>query len=172
MGGVNQAEPRGAEQGSAQPRGAEQGSTQPRGAEQGSTQPRSAEAAERLRRRYPTSRLPRPIVIVGVGVVAAVGLGWLIWAGLVYATPQVGAQVASYVVKDDRSISVVLTVERRDPSIPATCRVVAQASDFETVGEVEVTVPPGQHTLINIDQTIVTLRRATTAVAKGCTSGG
>jgi len=37
---------------------------------------------------------------------------------------------------------------------------------------VEVAVPPGQHTVTNIDKTIVTLRRATTAVAKGCTSGG
>ncbi len=134
--------------------------------------PDGTEAAERLRSRYPRARVPRPIAIVAVGVLAAIGIGWLVWAGWTYATPQVDAQVASYAVKDDQSVSVVLTVERRDPSIPATCRVVAQATDFETVGEVEVAVPPGEDRLLNQNVTIVTLRRATTAVAKGCTSGG
>jgi hypothetical protein len=135
-------------------------------------EPRSAEAAERLRRRYPRSRVPRPVVLILVGLLAATGLGWLIWAGYVYATPQVDAQVASYAVRDDRSIALTLTVERRDPAIPATCRVIAQAIDFETVGELEVAVPPGENRLTNVDLTMVTLRRATTAVAKGCTSGG
>jgi Domain of unknown function (DUF4307) len=107
-----------------------------------------------------------------VAMVAAVGMGWLVWAAYVYSTPQVDAQVASYVVEDDRSIAVTLTVERRDPSIPATCRVVAQASDFETVGELEVAVPPSENRLVNRDLSVVTLRRATTAVAKGCTSDG
>jgi hypothetical protein len=187
MGGVNEAEPRSADPDRAERRGADPHSADRHSADRHSADRHSAdrhsadrhsanrqraEVAERLRRRYPRSRLPRPVIMVGVGVLAAVGLGWLVWAGLVYATPQVSAQIASYVVKDDRTISIVLTVERRDPSIPATCRVVAQASDFETVGEVEVAVRPGQNTLTNLDTSIVTLRRATTAVAKGCTSGG
>ncbi len=145
---------------------------EPPGAEQRGAEQRGAEAAERLRRRYPRSRLPRPLVVAAVAVIAVVGLGWLVWAGYRHATPQVDAQVATYVVKNDRSIAVVLTVERRDPSIRATCRIVAQATDFETVGEVEVAVPPGDRRLTNLDVTIVTLRRATTAVSKGCTSGG
>jgi hypothetical protein len=172
MGGVNEAEPRSADPDRAERRTADPHSADRHSADRHSANRQRAEVAERLRRRYPRSRLPRPVIMVGVGVLAAVGLGWLVWAGLVYATPQVSAQIASYVVKDDRTISIVLTVERRDPSIPATCRVVAQASDFETVGEVEVAVRPGQNTLTNLDTSIVTLRRATTAVAKGCTSGG
>jgi hypothetical protein len=133
---------------------------------------RNAEVAERLRRRYPRSRVPRPVALALIGGLAAVGLGWLVWAAYVYATPQVDAQVATYAVRDDRSIALTLTVERRDPSIPATCRVIAQASDFETVGELEVAVPAATNRLTNLDLTMVTLRRATTAVAKDCTSGG
>ncbi len=134
-------------------------------------EPRSAEAAERLRLRYPRSRVPRPVAVLLIGALALVGLGWLVWAGYVYATPQVDAQVATYVVRGDRSIAVTLTVERRDPSIAATCRVVAQAVDFQTVGEVEVAVPAGTDKLTSVDVDVVTLRRATTAVAKECTSG-
>ena len=134
-------------------------------------EPRSAEAAERLRLRYPHARVPRPVALVVIGLVAAVGLGWLIWAAYVYATPQVDAQVATYVVRGDRSVAATVTVQRRDPSIPATCRIIAQAVDFQTVGEVELKVPAGQNRQTNVDLDIVTLRRATTAVAKGCTSG-
>jgi hypothetical protein len=134
-------------------------------------EPRSAEVAERLRRRYPRSRVPRPVAIALIAVAAAVGLGWMVWAGYLYATPQVDAQVATYVVRDDRHVALTLKVERRDPAVPATCRVVAQAQDFETVGEMEVAVPPGTDRLTTLDLTMVTLRRATTAAAKGCTSG-
>ncbi|HET9648468.1 MAG TPA: DUF4307 domain-containing protein [Microlunatus sp.] len=134
--------------------------------------PRRPEVAERLRARYPRSRIPRPVALALIGLVAAVGLGWLVWAGFVYATPQVDAQVQTYVGDGDRSVAVTLTVERRDPSIPATCRIVAQATDFETVGEREVAVPASDARLVNLQVDVVTLRRATTAVAKGCTSDG
>jgi hypothetical protein len=134
-------------------------------------EPRTADAAERLRLRYPRPRVPRALVLAGVGAAAAAGLGWMVWAGYTYATPQVTAQVATYVVRNDHSVNLTLTVERRDPGILATCRVVAQAVDFETVGEREVAVPAGDKTLVNLDLDVVTLRRATTVVAKGCTSG-
>ena len=114
----------------------------------------SPEAAERLRGRYPRSRVPRPVAI---GLVAALAL--------------VDAQVATYAVRDDHTVAVTLTVERRNPGIAATCRIVAEAVDHSTVGEIEVAVPAGSERLTNQPVEIRTLRRATTAVANGCTSG-
>jgi hypothetical protein len=131
----------------------------------------SPKAAERLRERYPRSRVPRPVAIGLVATLALVGLGWLVWAGYLFATPQVDAQVATYVVRDDHTVAVTLTVERRDPSIAATCRIVAEAVDHSTVGEKEVLVPAGSDRLTNQAVEIRTLRRAITAVANECTSG-
>lgn len=128
--------------------------------------------AERLRRRYPAPRVPRRLLVLLIGLCASVGLAWLVWAGYVYSNPTATSRVSGYAVRSDQRIDVILTVDRPDPSVRVTCRVVAQASDFQTVGEQAVLVPPGPSSLSTINLTLVTLRRPTTAVAKGCTSEG
>ncbi len=130
-----------------------------------------AEAAERLRLRYPRRRLPRPALIAVIGLVAAIAGGWLVWSGLFHSRPAASARVSLFAIRDDRAVEATLTVERRDPGVAVTCRVVARAADFQPVGEVRVQVEPSQHSLVDVPVTIKTLRRATTAEAKGCSSG-
>lgn len=136
------------------------------------THPADPAVAERLRTRYPRPRLPRSMLVAATVLVTAVALGWLVWAAYDYATPAVSAQVSGYVVESDQRIRVTLTVDRPDPSVAVTCRVIAQAFDFQTVAEEEVRVPPGPDPLREVKLTMVTLRRASAAVAKGCTSDG
>jgi len=128
----------------------------------------SPEVAERLRRRYPPPRVPRPVKIALVVVVSAVAMVWLIWAALVHAQPDASAQVSKYVVAD-ASIAVTVTVDRPDPSRPVTCRVIAQAQDFQTVGEQQVPVPATEAKVVDVTVEVKTLRRATSASVKGCT---
>ena len=130
-----------------------------------------ADVAERLRRRYPPPRVSRPVIItlVAVGVVGAIA--WVIWAASSYATPPVSAQVSGYSVTSNTTIDVTLTVDRRDPTRPATCRVLVQASDFQPVAEQQILIEAGGPRLVDAHITLTTLRRATTAVAKGCTVG-
>jgi len=130
-----------------------------------------ADVAERLRRRYPPPRVSRPVIItlVAVGVVGAIA--WLIWAASSYATPAISAQVSGYTVTSNTTIDVTLTVDRRDPTRPAICRVLAQASDFQPVAEQQIVIAAGGPRLVDARVTLTTLRRATTAVAKGCTVG-
>jgi hypothetical protein len=128
-----------------------------------------SDATERLRRRYPRSRMPRPLLIALVGVGATVALCWLVWAALFHSRPPVVAQVAAYTVVSDTSIAVTLTVERRDPSQPVTCRLLAQAEDFQPVAEEEVAVEASTAKVVDKSITLVTLRRAATVVTKGCT---
>ena len=127
------------------------------------------DAAERLRRRYPKPRMPRPLLVglIGVGVVLA--LTWLVWTALLHSRPVVAAQVVTFRIDSDTSVSVTISVERRDPSLPVTCRVLAQAVDFQPVGEQQVPVAASSDRLVDVSLVLTTLRRATAVVVKGCT---
>jgi Domain of unknown function (DUF4307) len=128
-----------------------------------------SDVAERLRRRYPPPLLPRPLLVVVIGIGAAIALSWLVWAALFHSRPAVAAQVSAFSVVSDTAIDVTLTVDRRDAAQPVTCLVVAQAADLSTVGEQEVAVAAATARVVDQKLTLVTLRRAATATAKGCT---
>ena len=126
------------------------------------------DAADRLRRRYPKPRVPRPakVAIIGLGVVIA--MSWLIWAALVHSRPAVSAQVAAYTVTSDTAMSVTISVDRRDPSVPVTCRVIAQAADFQPVAEQQVAIEASTARVVDKRIVLTTIRRATSASVKGC----
>ena len=109
------------------------------------------------------------VVLISVGT--AISMVWLVWAGLVHAQPPVSAQVASFAILSDTRMSVLVTVDRPDPSIPASCRVLAQSTDFQPVGEQEVPVEASGYKVVDIPIELTTLRRATSASVRSCTSG-
>jgi Domain of unknown function (DUF4307) len=127
------------------------------------------DAAERLRRRYPKSRMPRPLLLGLIGVGVVIAMTWLVWTALLHSRPAVAAHIQAFRIDSETSVSVTLTVERRDPSVPATCRVLAQAADFQPVGEQQVPIAASRHRVVDVKVALTTLRRATTVVAKGCT---
>jgi hypothetical protein len=111
-------------------------------------------------------------VLVGlVALGSAVGMAWLVWAALAHATPAVSAQVSSFAITSDTSMTVTMTVQRSDPSVAATCRVIAQSTDFQPVAEREVAVEPSHVKLADITLELTTLRRATSASVSGCEVG-
>jgi Domain of unknown function (DUF4307) len=112
--------------------------------------------------------MPRSLLVglISVGVVLA--LTWLVWIALVHSRPTVAAQVLAFRIISDSSVSATISVERRDPSVPVTCRVLAQAPDFQPVGEQQVPVAAGSERLVEVNLVLTTLRRATTVVVRGC----
>jgi hypothetical protein len=127
-----------------------------------------ADAAERLRRRYPKPWMPRPLLVGLIGVGVVLGLTWLVWTALLHSRPLVAAQVVTFRIDSDTSVSATISVERRDPSVPVTCRVLAQAVDFQPVGEEQVSIAASSDRLVDLNLMLTTLRRATAVVVKGC----
>ena len=127
-----------------------------------------SDAAERLRLRYPPPRVPRPLLLALVAVGAVVGLAWLVWAALFHATPAVASQMSGFRVVSDTEIVVTVTIDRRDPSQPVSCLVLAQGEDFAPVGEQQVDVPGTAARVVDTEVRLVTLRRAITASVQGC----
>jgi hypothetical protein len=130
-----------------------------------------ADVAERLRRRYPRSRVPRPVAITLVAVLVGLALWWLVSTALHHARPVAAARVSAFTIKSDTQMAVTMTVDRLDPSVAVTCRLVAQAQDYQVVGEQAVQVPSSTARLVNVTIDLVTLRRPTSATVKGCTTG-
>lgn len=128
--------------------------------------------AERLRLRYPPPLVSTRIKVVLVTASVVVSLTWLVWAALAHAQPAAAGQVSSFTVTSDTSMEVGVTVQRRDATQAVACRVLAQSTDFQPVAEVEVTAPPSELRLTEVDVTLTTLRRATSAKVTGCRTVG
>ncbi|MFW6597288.1 DUF4307 domain-containing protein [Propionibacteriaceae bacterium Y2011] len=127
--------------------------------------------SERLARRYPPPRTS-PRVAIGLVVAgAALALAWVVWAGLAMATPAVDAQVTRFEVLSDTEARFTATVQRHDTGVAARCRVIAQADNFERVGEVTIELAPGGSELTEVEQTMRTFRRATSLSVDRCSSG-
>ena len=106
--------------------------------------------------------------VVVVSVIAAVGIGWLIWAAAAHARPAVSGDVHVWQVISDSEAGFTLTVDRRDPAVPVSCRVTATAPDHQTVGEKTIDVAPAETRLVDIRETMRTLRRATSVSLDRC----
>ncbi|MFX4272479.1 DUF4307 domain-containing protein [Propionibacteriaceae bacterium Y1685] len=128
--------------------------------------------AARLARRYPPPRTPRQVTIALIAVFAAAAVALVIWIGIDHATPGVEGRINTWTITSDASAEFTLTVDRADPSAAATCRVIAQADNFERVGELAVQVPPGGERLTEVADTLKTFRRATSVSLDGCETVG
>ena len=125
--------------------------------------------AERLRRRYPGSRVPRPVVVVLVGIGVALAGTWLVVTAWQRARPPAVAEVSGFQVVSDTKVDITLSVERPNPAVVVTCRLIAQAQDLQLVGEQAVSLPASNQDQVDVVVSMVTLRRAVSATVRGCT---
>jgi hypothetical protein len=113
----------------------------------------------------------RPVTIAVVALLVLVGGGWLAWAALFHAQPDVSARLRAFEVLGDRVVSATIDVER-EPGLAAVCLLEAQASDHFVVGERRIRIPPGPEEALTLTYRIETERPATNAVLDGCTASG
>lgn len=122
----------------------------------------------RIAERYPVRKRPWLIPLIAVPLVALLGF-WL-WLSAFHSNPPLTADVTSFVVTSDTEIAVRVMVDRSSPEVTGQCLVFAQAPNFERVGEVWLAVPPSQREVEQVDLTIRTFRRSTSASVDRCTA--
>lgn len=94
--------------------------------------------------RYPTERSPKSrrrwFVILTVLVVAAgVLIAWVAYQR--FSDPDISGEASGYQIVDSSTVEVKFTVNRKDPSKPATCVVRARSKDGSETGRREIYVP-------------------------------
>ena len=123
--------------------------------------------------RYGTSTTGRRKGTVAVVVLlAAAGLAWLVWVMLVHGRPAVQSETTGYETVDQHTVTARFTVVRRDEDVEADCLVRAYADDHSIVGELNVTVGPGEPAVQTLEETVRTERAATSVEVVGCTAEG
>jgi hypothetical protein len=131
----------------------------------------TASAPDLIERYGRPSRTRRPLVVAVAGLLAVVGLGWLVWTSVEHSRPEVSSQLVGYGVRGDHAVTASFTVVRRDTGVRATCLLRALAADHAVVGELNVPVTSGPLTA-RVESTVRTERRADSVDLIGCTADG
>ena len=74
---------------------------------------------------------------------AIIGGGWLIWAGLHHANPEIRSELISFNVSAEREISMRYTIDRTDPNQVVICTLTASDMDKNVVGQIDDTIAAG-----------------------------
>ena len=76
-------------------------------------------------------------------ITAVVGVGWITWAGLHHSNPAIRTQLISFVVDNDRAISVRYSVDRHSTTATTVCTLIARDYDKNIVGQIDQEIPAG-----------------------------
>jgi Domain of unknown function (DUF4307) len=115
------------------------------------------------------SRMSRPRVVIGLGVLAvAAGLVVAVVGYQRLGTSDVAGSLAGYQLIDNETASVTISVTRSDPSRPVDCIVRVRAKDGSETGRREVLVPPSEAATVQVTTTVKSSRSPVMADIYGC----
>jgi hypothetical protein len=115
------------------------------------------------------SRMSRPRVVIGLGVLAvAAGLVVAVVGYQRLGTSDVAGSLAGYQLIDNETASVTISVTRSDPSRPVDCIVRVRAKDGGETGRREVLVPPSEAATVQVTITVKSSRPPMMADIYGC----
>ncbi|MFW0796174.1 DUF4307 domain-containing protein [Gordonia sp. CPCC 205515] len=100
-------------------------------------------------------------------VVVGVALAWLGYTK--FATPDVAGEATAYEILNPSTVSVQLTVTRKDPSEPAVCVVRGRSKDGDETGRREILIPGGTQTQIGMRTEVTTSKPPVIGEVFGCT---
>jgi hypothetical protein len=113
---------------------------------------------------------PRPVMVAALVVLVAALGGWVLWAAVGAATPDVRSDVVGFRVVDADSVRARIEVSA-DRHRPVTCTLQAQDRNHEPVGVARATLPAGPDSTRRAGVVVRTRSLAVTAVIVGCRVG-
>ena len=121
---------------------------------------------ELLRQRY--GRKSNNLWKYSALLILAIGLPWLMWSAWYHSNPPARVTLVSFKPIDLRSIEITFELDRRDPSNPQICTLVARDFDKNIVGEIDFDIPPSKTNPLRITTKIPTRLEAVNAGILEC----
>jgi len=118
------------------------------------------------RRMAPTTRrrvaIALGVLVLALGIIVAV-IGYQRFEGT-----DVEGSIAAYQVVDDQTVSVTISVTRKNPSQPVHCIVRARSRDGAETGRREVLVGPSDQKTVQVTTTVKSYKRPFVGDIYGC----
>lgn len=119
--------------------------------------------------RAPMSRGSRRRVALALGaLVAVLGVGLAIVGYQRFEGVEVAGESAAFEVLDDQTVSITISVTRKDPSRPVVCIVRARSKDGAETGRREVLVGPSRDKTVQVTTTVKSYKRPFVGDIYGC----
>lgn len=127
---------------------------------------------ERPADRYGRQRLSRrQRRWIAAGLTAATVVAGVVLAVIAFqrfASEDVKGEMGTFELIDDSSVSVTISVTRKDPSQPAVCIVRARSIDGSETGRREVLVEPSPHPTVQVTTIVKASQRPVVGDVYGC----
>jgi len=105
---------------------------------------------------------------IAVAVITAIlGVGWITWAGLHHSNPAIRTQLITFVVDNDREVSVRYSVDRHSNQAATICTLIARDYDKNIVGQIDQEIPAGR-SKIELVTVVPTRSEAVNADVSSC----
>lgn len=119
--------------------------------------------------RPPMPAATRRRVIMGLaGLTILLGLGVAALGYQRFERAPVEGKGGAYEVLDDHTLSVTISVTRRDPAIPVVCIVRAKTLDGGETGRREILVGPSTERTVQVTTTVKSYKRSFAGDVYGC----
>lgn len=105
-------------------------------------------------------------LLLALVIAVAFGLATLVYQR--FEGVAVEGSTAAFAVLDDETVSVTISVTRRDPARPVVCIVRARSYDGAETGRREIVVAPAQAKTVQLTTTVKTYARSVMGDVYGC----
>ncbi len=119
--------------------------------------------------RPPMPAATRHRLVMGLaGLAILLGLGVAVLGYQRFERSTVEGKGGAYDVIDDHTLSLTISVTRKDPAIPVVCIVRAKAIDSDETGRREILIGPSTERTVQVTTTVKSYKRSFSGDVYGC----